>query len=75
MAPTCNPAEGARQMGSNLEVKDQAVELAQGGAQASLRADYKEDKTNGKPDFKLGALENSALLQSVPELSFEGSPS
>ena len=68
MAPTCNPAGGARQMGSTLEIKDQAVELAQGGAQASFRADYGEERTNGEPASRSGAtLENSELLQSMPE--------
>ena len=44
MGPACDPAGGARKMGSTLDTKDQAVELAQGGAQVSSNTRDREEK-------------------------------
>ena len=44
VGPACDPAGGARKMGSTLDTKDQAVELAQGGAQVSSNTKYREEK-------------------------------
>ena len=75
MGPACDPAGGARKMGSTLDTKDQAVELAQGGAQVSSNTRDREEKQSKEYATDSEATsERGERRQLTPELRSEPLP-